>query len=255
MNTQIKTEFDNIERIGKKQEVFDKPIYTYDLETRKKLISRLLDGYDKREHLLDLGCSNGFYYDFFKNEGFKELHGVDISYDRAAVARSRGYDSVTICRGQNIPLPDNYFDVVINQEVLVHVLREEDRQAMINEAFRVLKPGGIYILSFPSLDALNAINTANKITLVEYMKNVKDRLKGVQEKNNPAEYCRYWTGHRMEQMLREAGFEIRDKLGHMYLYPEALHAFPPLLGVLDSALRTRIPYLGKITYVSSTKQD
>ena len=253
MSAQHVTEFDNIERIGKKQEVLEKPIYIYDLETRKKLISRLLDGYDKRERLLDLGCSNGFYYDLFRDERFKELHGVDISYERASVAHSRGYDSVTICRGQNIPMPDNYFDVVINQEVLVHVLREEDRQAMINEAFRLLKPGGMYILSFPSLNALKAINTANKITLVEYLKAAKDRLNGSGEKNNPAEYCRYWTGQRMEDMLREAGFTIRNKLGHMYLYPEALHVFPPLLNVLDSALRSRIPYLGKITYVSSIK--
>jgi len=49
-----------------------------------------------------------------------------------------------ICSLDDIPQPDNSYDVVINTQVLEHV---EYPQKVINELFRVLKPGGKLILT------------------------------------------------------------------------------------------------------------
>jgi len=46
----------------------------------------------------------------------------------------------------HVPLPDTSYDVVIAHHVLEHV--SDDRQAM-RELFRLLKPGGVAVLSVP----------------------------------------------------------------------------------------------------------
>jgi SAM-dependent methyltransferase len=42
--------------------------------------------------------------------------------------------------------PDNYFDVIITQDVLEHVA---DAQRAVEEIFRILRPGGIHICTVP----------------------------------------------------------------------------------------------------------
>lgn len=54
---------------------------------------------------------------------------------------------------QNFPLPDAVFDYVFSEHLLEHLSYEEG-QRMLQECFRVLKPGGILRLSVPTLDFL-----------------------------------------------------------------------------------------------------
>jgi SAM-dependent methyltransferase len=250
-----RTEEDTLEIIGKNEERTDKAIYRYDLKRRRVLIHKLLKGLDSRDSLLDLGCSNGSFFNFFKEEGFREIHGVELSPVRAKTARKRGYDSIFVGKGQSTPFPDRKFDVIVNQEVLVHVLRYEDRMAMIREARRLLKPGGLYILSFPPTEGRGAIRKANRLCLIDQLKGLKNRLAGRDKSHRitPSLYCRYWSGRQMESMLEEAGFEVVQRLGHLYYYPEALHLILPLLGLLDRLLYRSLPYYGSACFVSSTR--
>lgn len=50
---------------------------------------------------------------------------------------------------QNIPFEDKSFDVVISEEVMEHV---EDYNKALDEVYRVLKPGGIYIFTIPLME-------------------------------------------------------------------------------------------------------
>ncbi len=52
-----------------------------------------------------------------------------------------GWPKVSMCA---LPYPDNTFDYVISDQVLEHI--EGDVQQAINEAYRVLKPGGLLIV-------------------------------------------------------------------------------------------------------------
>ncbi len=51
-----------------------------------------------------------------------------------------------ICSLDKIPKPDNFYDVIINTQVLEHV---EYPQKVINEFYRILKPGGKLFLTAP----------------------------------------------------------------------------------------------------------
>jgi len=92
--------------------------------------------------LLDLGCGESPYR-FLVNEKTNIYFGVDI-----ADATKFDYDrkDITHFDGKNIPFADDYFDNMMCTEVLEHV---EDYQTLVDEVYRVLKPGGSAIFTIP----------------------------------------------------------------------------------------------------------
>ena len=250
-----RTELDNIDIIGGTPDKNDKtPINKYNFSRRKSLLKTLFKFVPSRDRLLDLGCSKGSYCEFFRSEGFREIYGLDLSRQRAAIALEQEYDSVLVGRGQETPFPDRYFDVVVNQEVLVHVLQYNDRLAMVRESYRVLKKGGIYIISFPSLEGRKTISMFNRLFFVNRVKALKDRLTNAGEKkNDPSVYCCHPSASEMEEVLLKAGFEIQERLGHLYYYPEALSRMVSILKLIDSLLYQKLPYHCSVTYIMSRK--
>ncbi|HEX6348217.1 MAG TPA: arsenite methyltransferase [Candidatus Dormibacteraeota bacterium] len=77
-------------------------------------------------------------------------YGVDMTDEMLEVANRNkakaGLDNVTFLKGtiEDIPLPDATVDVVISNCV---INLAEDKGAVIKEAFRVLKPGGLFAVA------------------------------------------------------------------------------------------------------------
>jgi ubiquinone/menaquinone biosynthesis C-methylase UbiE len=56
-------------------------------------------------------------------------------------------DRITSAFGENLPFEDNSFDIVYSSNVLEHV---QDPERVVQEAIRVLKPGGVLHFEFPN---------------------------------------------------------------------------------------------------------
>lgn len=99
--------------------------------------------------LLDVGCGTGVFLDAMRQRGW-EAQGVEPSSAAAGMARQRfGLD---VYNGEltEARFPDASFDAVTLWYVIEHV---PDPNAVLAEVARVLRPGGILVMSAPNLDA------------------------------------------------------------------------------------------------------
>ncbi|MBD3291738.1 MAG: methyltransferase domain-containing protein [Armatimonadia bacterium] len=115
---------------------------------RRHLVRDLIDRFaPEREPrvILDAGCGTGGTLSHLRGMG--ELWGCDVAPEALAACRKRGFDRLKRSPVQALDFSDDRFDVVVSCDVIEHI--EEDRRAM-GEMARVLRPGGILVMTVPA---------------------------------------------------------------------------------------------------------
>jgi SAM-dependent methyltransferase len=97
------------------------------------------------QRILDVGCGLGMYVRQFRSFS-AEVYGVDVDPEKVAQA-SRELPNIQTAPAEELPFPDDRFDVVLLHEVLEHVT--DDRLALA-EALRVTDPGGRVLVFVPN---------------------------------------------------------------------------------------------------------
>lgn len=136
-------------------------IYLFD----QLLKGRLVPGM----RVLDAGCGSGRNLIYFLRNGY-EVFGVDQSEESilevrklaSVLAPHLGVDNFRVEPVERMSFASDTFDVVLSSAVL-HFARNEERwQAMMNEMWRVLRPGGIFFARLAS-----TIGMEDEIKLIE----------------------------------------------------------------------------------------
>jgi len=93
-----------------------------------------------------VGCGTGFLIDLLTKQRSARYCGADLSDEMIRVAKKKQIEGAEFAVGSadKLPYPDETFDIVTCSQSFHHYPYPE--QAM-REAKRVLKPGGLYILS------------------------------------------------------------------------------------------------------------
>ena len=120
----------------------------------KYITTHMMDRYlQPGDTILDIGGGPGHYSIHYAKQGHT-VTLLDLSDEnvRFAKKKARQYSvKITALQGDALDLsrfPDNSFDAVFLMGPLYHLLKEESRLRAIQEAKRVLKPGGFLFSSF-----------------------------------------------------------------------------------------------------------
>jgi SAM-dependent methyltransferase len=165
--------------------------------TVKKI--KLLTASQKDHILVDFGCGDMPYRTLIEPHVGKYL-GVDLEMNTKA-EHHIGFDSKTT-------LPDNYADIILSNQVLEHV---DTFQGYLQEAIRLLKPGGSIILTTHGYWFYHP---------------------------TPNDYWR-WTGAGLRKVVEAEGFEIVSFTGILGLTASGLQLFQD--GILFKLPKILVP--------------
>jgi len=109
----------------------------YSIEKFIKFVSKKVK---PTEIVLDTGAGSCPYKKYFAHANYES---TDF---KPTINKLQKVEHTFYCSLDNIPKKDNSYDVIINTQVLEHV---EYPQKVLNELFRILKPGGKLFLTAP----------------------------------------------------------------------------------------------------------
>jgi len=184
--------------------------------TRQKIwpeMQFLLDKYSSSgKMVLDLGCGNGRYFEYFKERSINYF-GIDNSEKLIEIAKNKYPEgNFRVADALNLPFSDNFFDKIFSIAVLHHIPSEELRTLFLKEAKRVLKPGGILVLTVWNFRESAELFLILKSTILKLLGLSKldfgDFLEPWGKKVK--RYYHYFFKKELINLIKKSGFKIKE---------------------------------------------
>lgn len=102
----------------------------------------------KNPRILDIGCGTG--QNLYELKKLGDAWGVDKSSKAVIFCKKRGIKKVKVGTCYNTSFKDSFFDVI----TLLDVLEHTNDQKTLKEISRVLKPGGLLVITVPAFNWL-----------------------------------------------------------------------------------------------------
>lgn len=151
--------------------------------------------YSEYQSLLDIGCGTGYLIDMLQKQKSADYYGLDLSPEMLKVAKNKLSGSVELIEGysDSLPYKDSSFDVVTCIQSFHHYPKPEKAMA---EAYRVLKPGGLYIISDTGMG-----------NYPKFIYSIYNNF--IVKKLNTGDYAAY-SKRDIRNLMTSSGFKIRD---------------------------------------------
>ncbi|WP_017652649.1 class I SAM-dependent methyltransferase [Fortiea contorta] len=174
-------------------------VYLWDEVRAKELNKHVIEAIfpTNESRILEIGCGIGgsaAYIDQCKEYIGTDLSDAAISQAYLQYGNKQNFQFMTM-DAMNLKFEDNRFDVVIAKEVIEHLPNPVN---CVKEAFRVLKTGGIFIVTSPNRDSLHL--RVNRMLGYENFKCSFDHIKE-------------FTFEEASEMLIQEGFKIKKTKG------------------------------------------
>jgi SAM-dependent methyltransferase len=103
------------------------------------------------KEVLDAGCGTGYGTGILQAAGAASVIGVDVSVEAVEMTARRLGNPAAVVRSdlRELPFDDDSFDLVVCWETIEHL---EEGQRAVGEFRRVLRPGGLLLISSPNPD-------------------------------------------------------------------------------------------------------
>lgn len=116
-------------------------------ESNILFLSQMNNIFNKKSKILEIGSGTGFLLDYFYKQGY-DIQGIEIDFKRIEKSEELyGKLPIKLMSGDKLLFGDSTFDVVISFDVFEHI---PDTDLHLKEIYRVLKPGGYYLLQTPN---------------------------------------------------------------------------------------------------------
>ncbi len=186
---------------------------------------------------LNLGCGEGDYDPMIANYA-RQTIGCDINENDIAFAKKTNAEtsnlSYLVEDALALSFEDNSFDLITSMEVIEHVGKP---YKMMKEIKRVLRPGGLLLMTYPSLDFPFTYDPINRILSFfgnkhisqgafafghdylispkEFRRKVKEMGFEILEENNSSGYLiglleMYWTGW-IQKLFKANSANLNEK--------------------------------------------
>jgi ubiquinone/menaquinone biosynthesis C-methylase UbiE len=132
---------------------------------------------EEGERVLDAGCANG--YTTLQLARMKSVRITGVDYAPSMVEHAnlnlnragplKGSVLFRVGNFLNLDFPSASFDKVITKRCMINLGSSEHQKTALMEAYRVLKPGGLFLISEVSVQSANHLNQLRKKFGLEMM--------------------------------------------------------------------------------------
>ena len=189
----------------KKVEYWSKFANTFDEDQRyivggaaQQAILERLSGERNLGELIELGCGAGFHTKVLAANA-SHVMATDLSDEMLAVARTQLKDlqNVTVAKAdcEKTTFPDGKFGSVFMAN-LVHVI--ENPSATLQEAYRVLKDGGLLLIIDFTAYGMNRFEM------------IKMGMRALRKFGRPPSYSRSFSPDELRSLVESAGFKVEE---------------------------------------------
>jgi len=188
--------------------------------------------------VLDVGCGDGTVSRLFLEAGHR-VFGVDIVPEFVREAIEKGIEAKTAdVTEDGLPFPDRGMDVIYAAALIEHLY---DPEFFLEECHRVLKEGGILVLSSPNIASLSS-----RLRML-FGKGPKFYASALSWEFGG--HIRIFTSGTLRRLLEENGFQVEEITSNVVSFTPTQHTRRPW----SVTLGRWMPSLGEVLIVKARK--